>query len=90
MQSENCKQCMLILNETVMNMRDLMSLCEIVIYEVVVSQNVFRAEVSVHASIGGPVLGRNSSIYDYKTACNASTTPANIITSTCKPKVGLP
>ena len=58
MKAEKCKQCMLIMNETAMDMRDCISLCEIVIYEVLASQNVLRAEVSVHARcIGGPVPG---------------------------------
>ena len=41
-----------------MDMTDYICLCEIVIHEVLASQNVLRAELSVHARcIGGPVPG---------------------------------
>ena len=41
------------------------------------------------ASVDMP-LGRNSSIYDYKTACNASVQATKRIRSTDKPKVAKP
>ena len=45
----------------------------------------------LHAKcIGGPALGRNSSIYDHKTTCNAPVKTNNTITSTFNPKVSLP
>ena len=58
MKPEKCKHCILIRNVTAMDMKDCISVCEIVIYEVLASQNVIRARVFVHARcIGAPVPG---------------------------------
>ena len=56
MKPEKCKHCIWILNVMARDMKDCIYLC--VIYEVLASQNVLRAEVSVYVMcIGGPAPG---------------------------------
>ena len=69
MKLKKCKHCILIQNVMAMDMKDCISLCEIAIYEVLVSQNVLRAEVSVHARCKGYESLSGSSM---SSACSTS------------------